>query len=105
MEAQKKLRKEVITLGDEKDFDGAKLKGFYGRIETSLEQQAHTLIETLAACVEALPQKTHVYAGFLGVLNNTGKQQLLVRDVLEKVFFTLQVLSLCLRGLGREMSL
>eukprot|EP00392_Amoebophrya_sp_AT5.2_P003646 g3651.t1 len=90
-QARRNLREQVITLGDEKKFDAVRLKEFYGRVEDSLQQLSRELLEVLYECVRRLSHKSHVYATFIGLLHNQGKQQLFVKDLFDKCFFGLQV--------------
>ena len=57
---RKELRESVIQLGDEKGFDAAKLKMFYGRIEDSLGTLSGEIVSVLNACVTHLPHKMHI---------------------------------------------
>ncbi|CAD7956824.1 unnamed protein product [Amoebophrya sp. A25] len=90
-QARKVIREKLITLGDEKKFDGAKVKTLYGQLEDSLQSVARELLEVFYECVTCLPHKSHVYATFLGVIHDRGKQQLFVKDVFEKFSFALTV--------------
>ena len=101
-EAKKRVRREIIMLGDQEPlkFNLSKLKQSVGKIEDVLNTLTDLVVTTIHDCVVQIPIKTHLYATYLGILNNQGHSSL-VRLFMDKVMFTLQVfifVDLCVYG-------
>jgi len=87
---RKTVRRELIQLGDDAKFSATKVKIAVGRVEDDINRLSDVIVATVVECIQALPTKLHVYATYVGVINNLGHKGV-VRLMLDKLFFTFQI--------------
>ena len=101
--ARESVRRDLITLGDAKCQNKAeqvsKIKMAAGRVKDQLGMLQDIVCATVLECVLKLPTKTHIYATYVGVLNNVGHRTL-VKMLMDKLIFTLQVSTFLLQSVS-----